>query len=315
VPFLAAAPMLVLATATSLYLVGVDSMRAWPSGTPRIPARTTAPVAARPRHQTSPSSSKVYRYKFNHDANERRRIRMAVYTAVPGVFAYALKDGVPIVAMLMGRRTRPIPGSSRVPAGAGAVAGVRPDLRRRRGARARPGAGRPAQHPVRAREPRARRDRDLPGAALVYALLQKNLWQIVTSGSVVYLLLFAAALGVARYRVRARQWLDQRFFREEYDARKILVSLAGRVRFETDPGDLAALVVEQIDKALHPRSRPCSRAASRTAARAGHDAKRHGGAARARRRPGDDAAVVGSAAGDFFWTIRAPPRAACTGGD
>ena len=55
-----------------------------------------------------------------------------------------------------------------------------------------------------------------------------------------------------RYRDRARQWLDQRFFREEYDARKILVSLAGRVRFETDPGDLAALVVEQIDQALHP---------------------------------------------------------------
>jgi hypothetical protein len=50
----------------------------------------------------------------------------------------------------------------------------------------------------------------------------------------------------------ARQWLDERFFRQEYDARKILVSLASRVRFETDPTDLAALVVEQIDRALHP---------------------------------------------------------------
>ena len=56
----------------------------------------------------------------------------------------------------------------------------------------------------------------------------------------------------SRYRDRARQWLDQRFFREEYDARKILLSLASRVRFETDPGDLASLVVKQIDQALHP---------------------------------------------------------------
>ena len=34
--------------------------------------------------------------------------------------------------------------------------------------------------------------------------------------------------------------------------RKILLSLASRVRFETDPADLAAMVVGQIDEALHP---------------------------------------------------------------
>jgi len=44
----------------------------------------------------------VYRYRFNHDANERRRIRMSVYTAVPGITAFAIKDGLPIVAMLSG---------------------------------------------------------------------------------------------------------------------------------------------------------------------------------------------------------------------
>src|SRR6185436_15587599 len=46
--------------------------------------------------------------------------------------------------------------------------------------------------------------------------------------------------------------LDERFFRDEYDARKLLLSLASRVRFETDPADLAAMVVSQIDEALHP---------------------------------------------------------------
>ena len=38
----------------------------------------------------------AYRYRFNHNANERRRIRMALYTAVPGILAYAIRDGIPI---------------------------------------------------------------------------------------------------------------------------------------------------------------------------------------------------------------------------
>jgi predicted Ser/Thr protein kinase len=70
----------------------------------------------------------------------------------------------------------------------------------------------------------------------------------------IYIVLIPASVAAFRYRNRARQWLDQRFFREEYDARTILVSLAGRVRFETDPADLASLVVTQIDEALHPET-------------------------------------------------------------
>jgi predicted Ser/Thr protein kinase len=60
-------------------------------------------------------------------------------------------------------------------------------------------------------------------------------------------------LGLAlKYRDTAQQWLDRRFFRTEYDAREILVSLAGRVPYEADPRDLVAMVVTQIDSALHP---------------------------------------------------------------
>src|SRR5262249_54483062 len=44
----------------------------------------------------------VYRYRANRDANERRRVRMAVYMGVPGVTAFAVKDGVPILAALAG---------------------------------------------------------------------------------------------------------------------------------------------------------------------------------------------------------------------
>ena len=106
--------MLVLATATSLYLVGVESMRdcaLWDAAHPGVVLRI---VRAGARRSTSLALVEgVYRYQVNHDANERRRIRMAVYTAVPGVFAYALKDGVPIVGdARWARRRRPIRGRS-----------------------------------------------------------------------------------------------------------------------------------------------------------------------------------------------------------
>ena len=253
VPFIAAAPMLALATATSLYLVGVDGMRDAALWDAAHPGAYFGSFALALGINVLALVEGVYRFGFNHDANERRRIRMAVYTAVPGVIGYAIKDGVPIVAMLLGagmpRFPWPVVAFLQflvlLPAfgltyavGVARVLGPALVLRRS------------LQYALANRALAVLTI--LPGAALVYALLSKNLVQIVTSGSIVYLLLFLATIAVARYRERARLWLDQRFFREEYDARKILVSLASRVRFETDPRDLASLVVEQIDQALHP---------------------------------------------------------------
>ena len=253
IPFIAAAPMLALATATSLYLVGVDGMRdaaLWDAAHPGVYFGSFALALG---INVLALLEGVHRFHFNHDANERRRIRMAVYTTVPGVIGYAIKEGIPIVAMLAGagRPVFPWPVVAflqflvLLPAfgltyavGVARVLGPALVLRRS------------LQYALANRALAVLTL--LPAAALVYALLSKNLVQIVTSGSAVYLVLFAATVAVARYRERARQWLDQRFFREEYDARKILLSLASRVRFETDPGDLASLVVQQIDQALHP---------------------------------------------------------------
>jgi hypothetical protein len=95
----------------------------------------------------------------------------------------------------------------------------------------------------------------LPAVALAFSLVQernRTLAEIVTSSSALYALLIIASAVTFMNRERARQWLDQRFFREEYDARKILLSLASRVRFETDPDDLATMIVNQLDEALHP---------------------------------------------------------------
>ena len=95
----------------------------------------------------------------------------------------------------------------------------------------------------------------LPAIALALSLVRdrsRTLGDIFMGSAGLYIVLIVVSVAAFRYRERARQWLDLRFFREEYDARKILLSLASRVRFETDPADLAAMVVSQIDEALHP---------------------------------------------------------------
>ncbi|HET7695995.1 MAG TPA: protein kinase [Vicinamibacterales bacterium] len=253
IPFLAAAPMLLMAAATALYLVGVDRMHAaalWDAAHPGV---YFASFALALGFNVFALLEGVHRYNFNHDGNERRRIRMAVYTAVPGVVGYAIKDGVPIVAMLAGMRMPVFPWpvvallqflvllpAFGLPYAVGVARVLGPALVIRRS----------LQYALANRALAV--ITLLPAAALVYVLLRKNLVQILSSGSIVYLILFVATVALARYRERARQWLDERFFREEYDARKILLSLASRVRFETDPRDLASLVVQQIDQALHP---------------------------------------------------------------
>ena len=122
-------------------------------------------------------------------------------------------------------------------------------------------------------------------------------------------LLIAASLAAFRYRDRARQWLDQRFFREEYDARKILLSLASRVRFETDPARSGR-------RSSSSRStRRCTRRSTAILvsgiddgpADAGDGAARQRRVAAARRRAGRDAAMVGRAARDL------PRRSAVAG--
>ena len=93
--------------------------------------------------------------------------------------------------------------------------------------------------------------------ALVASLVQQRdqSLSMIVGGRPLFYLFFLAMLGLGfRYRDAAQRWLDQRFFRDEYDAREILVSLAGRVPDEADPRDLVAMVVTQIDSALHPES-------------------------------------------------------------
>jgi tRNA A-37 threonylcarbamoyl transferase component Bud32 len=256
VPFVAAAPMIVPSLGTALYLAGVSAfvdLAVWDATHPEM---FYASAALAMLINLLVLIEGVFRYRWNHDANERRRIRMALYTAVPGVLAYTLKDGASILASVTD--TAPpvypwpvlaalqifvlLPAFGLVYAvGVARVLGPRTVLRKS------------LQYAL------ARRTLTvvtlIPVVALVYSLQrdrESTIRDLATGSSGVYLGLIAAAVAAFRYRERARVWLDERFFREEYDARKILLSLATRVRIETNPADVASTVVQQIDAALHP---------------------------------------------------------------
>jgi hypothetical protein len=255
VPIATALPMILPAAATALYLAGADGLRGaalWDATHPGVFFGTF--VAALSVNLLAIAEG-IYRYRFNHDANQRRRIRMALYTAVPGVAAYTLKDGLPIAAGLLGWTLPRLPWPALaalqllvlLPAfglvyAVGVARVLGPRIVLRRSLQYAFAKGTLTALAV------------LPALALAVSLARDPEMRVRDIATSVYLGPVILSIAALKYRERARQWLDQRFFREEYDAREILLSLAGRVRFETDPADLASMVVHQIDEALHPET-------------------------------------------------------------
>ena len=252
---LAALPMLVASVTSAAFLLGADPvlpLLAWLAGRPwTFEASFAFALAA----NVLIVIEGIGRYRQNPDANERRRIQIVVYTGVPAVFAYALKTGIPLLGDLAGR---PIELPWMIEALLQAIVLL-------------PAFGLPYAVAVRhVFSPRtvlrrslqyafARRTLTalvvLPVLALVASLVQQRdqSLSMIVSGRPLFYLFCLAMLGLAvRYRDPAQRWLDQRFFRAEYDAREILVSLAGRVPYEAEPRNLVAMVVTQIDTALHP---------------------------------------------------------------
>jgi len=67
--------------------------------------------------------------------------------------------------------------------------------------------------------------------------------------------LIAVALTLIVVRVRREHWLnslDRRFFRERYDAQRLLRSLAGEITHGSSIETVAPAVAQRIDEALHP---------------------------------------------------------------
>ena len=197
------------------------------------------------------------RFRGMNDAAGRRRVQLAFYTTLPGVLAYGVAQGLPAIGAFLMNGHFTLPTFIALPLQALILL---------------PAVGVPYAVVVhRVMEPRVVIRRSLqyglarntlsmllllPAAALVISLVRQRdmtLSMIVSGRPLFYLVTLALLAAGLRYRDAARAWLDRRFFREQYDARQVLLSLAGRIPHETDPNELTALVLQQVDTALHPR--------------------------------------------------------------
>jgi len=88
--------------------------------------------------------------------------------------------------------------------------------------------------------------------AYLYENRARSLAQLFSGGRTL-LLLSASALGMAAlsYRRGLLDWIDRRFFREQYDARQIMTLLVERIRAIREGADLAKLIAREVDLALH----------------------------------------------------------------
>jgi eukaryotic-like serine/threonine-protein kinase len=251
-------PMLVPNVLAAAYLLGVDGVGApvvWAGARPWIWATSFVVAVA---GNVAIVLEGLQRYLHNPDANERRRIQVVVYTGVPAALAWAVQEGAPMLGALV--TGRPIPLPWELSAVLHAVMLL-------------PAVGLPyAVAVTRIFSPRtvirrslqyalARRTLTLltvlPAVALVGSLIRQRdqpLVEIVMGRPLFYLVGIGLLVATRLYHAEAARWLDRRFFRAEYDAREILVSLAGRMPFETEPEPLVALVIDHVRSALHPAS-------------------------------------------------------------
>ena len=255
VPVLVTAPMFAVSASTALFLLGADAMLPiirWDTAHPWFFFGSFAAAVAM---NVGIVAEGVQRFRANPDQNERRRIAISVVTVVPGVLAYAIKDGLPGIGFLLGRNlvlpwwlTLTLQIIVLLPAfgityavAVNRVFAPATVLRRSvQYALARKTLGVLAT---------------IPALALTLSLVTNRdmtITMLVSGRPLFYLLTVGAIVVALKYRERTRLWLDRRFFREAYDAREILLSLASRITYETDPSDLTAMVVDRIDTALHP---------------------------------------------------------------
>jgi len=89
--------------------------------------------------------------------------------------------------------------------------------------------------------------------AFLYAHRNDSLASLLTGTPAVYLLVIVPLFVVIRYRRTLLDALDRRYFREQYDARQLLLQVVSMIRDGSDMLGLSRVALEEIDKALHPK--------------------------------------------------------------
>jgi len=96
----------------------------------------------------------------------------------------------------------------------------------------------------------------LPVVGLIvffYAHRDDSLAVLLTGTPAVYLLLILPLVAMIHYRKHLLERLDRRFFREQYDARRLLLHVVSIIRGGSDMLVLSRAALDEIDKALHPK--------------------------------------------------------------
>ncbi len=89
--------------------------------------------------------------------------------------------------------------------------------------------------------------------AFLYAHRRDSLAVLLTGEPAMYILLILPLFLVIRYRKRVLEALDRRFFREQYDARRLLLHVVSMIRSGSDLLALSRAALDEIDRALHPK--------------------------------------------------------------
>jgi predicted Ser/Thr protein kinase len=90
-------------------------------------------------------------------------------------------------------------------------------------------------------------------AIFFYAHRRDSLAVLLTGTPAVYLLLILPFVAMIHYRKLLLERLDRRFFREQYDARRLLLHVVSIIRGGSDMLGLSRAALDEIDKALHPK--------------------------------------------------------------
>lgn len=89
--------------------------------------------------------------------------------------------------------------------------------------------------------------------ATVIATRTGGVWPAAADPRIAWLIAGGAlALAATSHRAGILDWIDRRFFREQYDARHILAGLVDRCRWAGSRGELDTMLRAEIERALHP---------------------------------------------------------------
>jgi predicted Ser/Thr protein kinase len=87
----------------------------------------------------------------------------------------------------------------------------------------------------------------------LYSHRRASLAVVVTGTPAVYLLIILPLTLVISYRKRLLDALDRRFFREQYDARNLMLHVVSMVRNGSDMVGLSRVTLDEVERALHPK--------------------------------------------------------------